>query len=110
MALRRLLPSPTTEDLPAVPTPPTLREEAHRLGASMEQIMIHPIIQRFEAQAQLLDLRDSPDSLDDAIARLAGWMELAAERLREDDLAVLTEVGGVLYREGLRSRQAQRRP
>lgn len=67
--------------------------------------MLHPMIQRFEAQAELLDMQASRASLDDAVVRLAAWMELAKRKLSEDDMVVLIEVGGVLYREGLRKRE-----
>jgi len=66
---------------------------------------LHPAIEAFEAGAELLDLQDSPARLDDAIAQLAAWMALAGEHLSEDDLIVLTAIGAMLYREGLRSRR-----
>lgn len=62
--------------------------------------MIHPIIQIFEERAMLLDMQRSTAALDDAIANLAAWMELARDHLTEDDWAVLGEIGGMLYREG----------
>lgn len=62
--------------------------------------MIHPIVQLFEERAVLLDVQRSRAGLDDAIANLAMWMELARDHLTEDDWAVLGEIGGVLYREG----------
>ncbi len=68
--------------------------------------MLHPMIQRFEAQAELLDMQAARESLDDAVVRLAAWMDLAQGRLSEDDMVVLVEVGGILYREGLRKRQS----
>lgn len=68
--------------------------------------MTHPTIELFEQRAALLDLQGSDQGLDDAIADLAAWMGLAADHLTEDDLAVLGGIGGVLYREGLRRRQA----
>ncbi|MBS0339825.1 MAG: hypothetical protein JSS56_04825 [Proteobacteria bacterium] len=64
--------------------------------------MTHPTIKLFEQQAELLEIQGSAKGLDDAIALLAGWMELAD--LSEDDWAVLGEVGGILYRDGLRRR------
>lgn len=66
---------------------------------------IHPSIEVFQAGAELLDAQGSHKDLDDAIAHLAAWMELAVTRLSEDDLAVLNEIGATLYREGLRKRQ-----
>ena len=68
--------------------------------------MTHPTIELFEQRAALLDLQGSGAGLDDAIADPAAWMDLAADRLTEDDLAVLGRIGGVLYREGLRRRRA----
>lgn len=67
--------------------------------------MTHPTIALFENRAELLDLQGSKKGLDDAIADLAAWMGLA--ELTEDDWAVLGEIGGVLYREGLRRRMQE---
>lgn len=64
----------------------------------------HPLIKLFEQRAELLDLQGSKAGLDDALAELAAWMDLAKSHLTEDDMAVLGEVGGILYREGLRRR------
>ena len=66
--------------------------------------MIDVHIQHFQAQAELLDAQGAKSSLDDVIAQLAAWMGLASSRLSEDDLTVLTALGGSLYREGLRRR------
>lgn len=66
--------------------------------------MIHPIIQLFEERAMLLDMQRSTAGLDDALANLAAWMELAQDHLSEDDWAVLGEIGGTLYREGVSRR------
>ncbi|WP_087863750.1 hypothetical protein [Comamonas thiooxydans] len=66
----------------------------------------HPLIKLFEQRAELLDLQGSKAGLDDALAELAAWMDLAKSHLTEDDMAVLGEVGGILYREGLRRRMA----
>lgn len=68
--------------------------------------MNHPIITHFEDAADLLDIAADPASLDDAIVRLAAWMDIARDHLTEDDVAVLTGIGGVLYRAGLRGRWA----
>lgn len=62
----------------------------------------HLTIKRFQQRAEMLDQLGSPKSLDDAIADLVRWMDLAHDRLTEQDRAALVEVGGVLYREGLR--------
>ncbi|MNV63512.1 hypothetical protein D3C71_1561120 [compost metagenome] len=68
--------------------------------------MIHPIIELFEERSRLLDMQGSKASLDDAIAKLAAWMSLAADHLTEDDWAALGEIGAVLYREGMKRRGA----
>ncbi|QOF76051.1 hypothetical protein [Variovorax sp. 38R] len=68
--------------------------------------MIHPIIALFEERAGLLDVQRSKAGLDEAVANLAAWMELARDHLTEDDWAVLGEIGGVLYREGASRRRA----
>lgn len=65
---------------------------------------MHHLIEQFGHRAALLDLQRSDCGLDEAIANLAGWMELVGDQLSEDDMAVLVEIGGVLYREGLRRR------
>lgn len=55
--------------------------------------MIHPLIGQFQAHADVLDALASNDSLDDAVVRLATWMEIAGERVTEDDRAVLISIG-----------------
>lgn len=64
----------------------------------------HPTIEAFQAGAEMLDLQGNQVSLDDAIAQLVAWMDLASTRLSEDDLVVLIGIGATLYREGLRNR------
>lgn len=64
----------------------------------------HLTIKRFQQRAEALDEEGSAKGLDDAIVYLVRWMDLAHERLTEQDRAALVEVGGVLYREGLRRR------
>jgi hypothetical protein len=64
----------------------------------------HPTIEAFQAGAEMLDLQNSRVGLDDAIAQLAAWMDLASARLSEDDQVVLIGIGATIYREGLRSR------
>lgn len=64
--------------------------------------MIHPTIDLFEQQANLLEMQQSTKGLDDAIALLAARMDLAD--LSENDWAVLVEIGGILCRDGLRQR------
>lgn len=66
---------------------------------------MHPSIEAFQVGAELLDIQAKETGLDDAIAELAAWIDLAKNRLSEDDLALLTRVGAMLYREGLSRRQ-----
>ncbi|MBI3346966.1 MAG: hypothetical protein HY020_07110 [Burkholderiales bacterium] len=68
--------------------------------------MDHPLVAQFEAGAELLDLQRDRASIDDAVVRLAAWMDLAADHLTEDDQTVLVGIGAVLYRDGLRRRLA----
>ena len=65
---------------------------------------MHPTIEIFRAGAELLDVQESSAGLDDAIAELAAWMDLALERLSEDDLIALNAIGAMLFRAGLRYR------
>lgn len=67
---------------------------------------IHPFIGLFEQRAELLDIQNVKPGvvIDEVMTKLAAWMTLAADHLTEDDLAVLGDIGGMLYREGLRRR------
>ncbi len=67
--------------------------------------MIHPLIALFQQRAEILDMQGSKATTGDAIGMLAAWIEANQDRLTEDDLAVLGEIGGMLYRDGLRRRQ-----
>ncbi|MBK3336358.1 hypothetical protein [Burkholderia pseudomallei] len=67
---------------------------------------IHPVIAAFEHQAKILDVIGDTQDSDDAIALLAGWIDLAVEHLTEDDVSILVNVGGLLYRDGLNRRNA----
>ncbi|WP_342616587.1 hypothetical protein [Rhodoferax sp. GW822-FHT02A01] len=67
--------------------------------------MIHPLIALFQQRAEILDMQGSKATAGDAIGMLAAWIEANQDRLTEDDLAVLGEIGGLLYRDGLRRRQ-----
>lgn len=69
----------------------------------------NPIIALFEAQAQMLDASGQQTNIDDAIVKLATWLYLSQGVLSEDDMTLLVEVGGILYREGLERRLQQRR-
>ncbi|WJN78734.1 hypothetical protein [Burkholderia anthina] len=68
---------------------------------------IHPLIAAFEHQAKILDVIGDEQDADDAIALLAGWIDLAVERLTENDMSVLVNVGGLLYRDGLQRKSAR---
>lgn len=65
---------------------------------------MHPIIALFEQSAEIIDATGQDVQLDDAITKLAGWMGLAQDRLTEDDMAALAEIGAILYRDGLKRR------
>ncbi|WP_089084287.1 hypothetical protein [Aquitalea magnusonii] len=69
----------------------------------------NPIIALFETQAQMLDVSDQQTNIDDAIVKLTTWLYLSQGVLSEDDMTLLVEVGGILYREGLERRLQQRR-
>ena len=66
--------------------------------------MTHPLIAIFQQRAEMLDMQGSKATLDDAIGMLAAWIDAMGPRLTEDDLAILGEIGGTLYREGLKRR------
>lgn len=65
---------------------------------------LHPLIALFENRAEVLDATGQATNQDDAIVKLASWMELAKARLTEDDMAVLADIGAILYRDGLKRR------
>ena len=66
--------------------------------------MVHPLIARFQAAAEQLDIQGDHATLDDAITRLAAWMNLATDHLTENDKVVLVEIGALMYRDGLQRR------
>ncbi len=63
-----------------------------------------PIIGMFQQHAQLQDAQGANHTIDDAIWKLGAWMTVARGELSEDDMALLCEVGGILFNEGLRRR------
>ena len=65
---------------------------------------LHPFVALIEHRAELLDIQGSEATFDDAIVRLAAWIDEKGDLLSEDHLAVLGEIGGILYRDGLRRR------
>lgn len=56
-----------------------------------------PLIKRFEAGAELLEIQRDGASVEDAVIRLAAWMDLAADHLTEDDEVVLVGIGAMSY-------------
>lgn len=68
----------------------------------------HHVIQAFQNQAAMLDALQSPHGLESAISDLALWMDLKEAELSEDDWSMLVNVGGLIYREGLRQRMLAR--
>ena len=69
---------------------------------------VHPIIHLFGQGAEVIDATGQKLQLDDAIAKLADWMELAQNRLNEDDRTMLAEIGAILYKEGLDRRMSRK--
>lgn len=67
---------------------------------------LHPLIALFENRAEVLDATGQATHPDDAIVKLASWIELAKARLTEDDMAVLADIGAILYRDGLKRRMS----
>ncbi|MDM0046553.1 hypothetical protein QTH91_18835 [Variovorax dokdonensis] len=67
--------------------------------------MTHHVIKLFEQHAKLLDVQRSHWDLDDSISELAAWIDLTRFKLTDDDMAVLVQIGGLLYREALRRRE-----
>lgn len=65
---------------------------------------IHPLIAIFQQRAEMLDMQGSKATSDDAIGLLVAWVDANRDRLTEDDLVILGEVGGMIYRENLARR------
>lgn len=68
-----------------------------------------PIIAMFQQHAQLQSAQGAGHTIDDAIWKLGAWMSLVQGDLSENDMALLCEIGGILYDEGLRQRMLGRR-
>ncbi len=68
-----------------------------------------PIIALFEARAEMMDAIEQSADLEDALVKLATWLYESQDLLSDDDMTLLIEVGGILYREGL-VRRLQQRP
>ena len=78
------------------------------LGARRAQNLkrIADEIQQQGGQAVYQELDVTKQSENDAIVKLASWMELAKTRLTKDDTAVLADIGAILYRDGLKRRMS----
>lgn len=68
--------------------------------------MEHPVIKLFEGAAELLDIQQDKTDPDEAMIRLAAWMDLANDHLTVDDQTVLVGIGALLYRDGLARRMS----
>jgi len=64
--------------------------------------MPHDIIKLFERSATLLTLQGNQWDVNDALAELSAWVELSRSKLTDEDMVVLGQIGGVLYREAQR--------
>ena len=62
----------------------------------------HPVVSLFRGHAEKLDAAHAPRDPDDAIVKLARWMSINIKRLDAMDIEMLSEVGGIMYREQLR--------
>lgn len=62
------------------------------------------ILTLFNQSSELLIMQKSKEDLDDAINIFADWIGSCVHELMEDDLVVLTLVGGIMYREALKRR------
>ncbi len=67
----------------------------------------HPNARLFELLSLVQELEGSRKGLDDAIAELAAWMEVARDRLTDDDWMVLGQIGALLHRVAARTRLPQ---
>lgn len=65
---------------------------------------IHPLIAVFQQRAEMLDMQGSKATSGDAIGLLVAWVEANRDRLTDDDLVILGEIGGMIYRENLNGR------
>lgn len=71
----------------------------YQLEAAMTPEMVMEVFEKLNVEGR------ADWSIDNTCAGLAGWLAGAWDRLKDDDLAVLTAVGAVLWREGLALRQ-----
>lgn len=77
------------------------------LARYMTHPQIHPLIAIFQQRAEMLDMQGSLATTDDAIGMLAAWIEAAQAKITDDDLVILGEIGGTLYRDGLQRKRAR---
>ena len=70
----------------------------------MDDQLIHPFIALFEQKAQVLDASGAFRHSDEAIVMLAQWLAVRHPHLTESDVIVLTDIGAILYRDGLNRR------
>lgn len=69
--------------------------------------MLHHNIESFAKMARTLDEQGSRWNLADAFSELAAWMDLARYKLTDEDVIVLTQIGGTIYREVSRAKEGQ---
>jgi hypothetical protein len=74
----------------------------YQLEAAMTPEMVIGVFERLNVEGR------ADSSLDDTCAGLAAWLAGAWGRLRDEDIALLTAVGAVLWREGFALRQRYR--
>ncbi|QHE89227.1 hypothetical protein [Hydrogenophaga sp. BPS33] len=65
---------------------------------------VHQFIALFEQKAQVLDAACVSPDPDAAIVMLAQWLDIRHEDLTEEDLIVLSDIGALLYRDGMSRR------
>lgn len=68
----------------------------------------NPYIELFRSRAELLDSEGAPHDTDEPLVLLASLMGNEEGALSEHAMNVLTEIGGQLYREGLRRKMIRR--
>lgn len=59
------------------------------------------MLDKFASASKTTDHGDYLDSSDRALSLLANWVRENRSRLSNDDMAVLLEIGGVLYKQAL---------
>lgn len=59
------------------------------------------ILDKFASASKTIDYGEYLNSSDRALSLLANWVKENRSRLNNDDMAVLQEIGGVLYKQAL---------